>query len=88
MLKVFIYFSILLVELVDLGVAQFGSAREWGSRGRRFESSHSDHFALWQIFFTLFCLKEGKIINMENLHKYMDQFDSGLVIYFNFNYNK
>ena len=27
-----------------LGVAQFGSAREWGSRGRRFESSHSDHF--------------------------------------------
>jgi len=25
---------------------------------------------------------------MENLHKYMDQFESGLVIYFNFNYNK
>ncbi len=24
------------------GVAQFGSALEWGSRGRRFESSHSD----------------------------------------------
>lgn len=25
-------------------MAQFGSAREWGSRGRRFDSSHSDHF--------------------------------------------
>ena len=27
-----------------LGVAQFGSVLEWGSRGRRFESSHPDHF--------------------------------------------
>ena len=26
-----------------LGVAQFGSALEWGSRGRKFKSSHSDH---------------------------------------------
>ena len=26
-----------------LGVAQFGSVLEWGSRGRRFESSHPDH---------------------------------------------
>ena len=25
-----------------LGVAQFGSALEWGSRGRRFDSCHSD----------------------------------------------
>ena len=25
------------------GVAQFGSALEWGSRGRRFDSCHSDH---------------------------------------------
>ena len=25
-----------------LGVAQFGSVLEWGSRGRRFESSHPD----------------------------------------------
>ncbi len=24
------------------GVAQFGSALEWGSRGRRFDSCHSD----------------------------------------------
>ena len=29
-----------------LGVAQFGSVLEWGSRGRRFESSHPDHKAL------------------------------------------
>ena len=26
-----------------LGVAQFGSVLEWGSRGREFESRHSDH---------------------------------------------
>ena len=25
-----------------LGVAQFGSVLEWGSRGRKFESSHPD----------------------------------------------
>ena len=25
------------------GVAQIGSALEWGSRGRRFNSCHSDH---------------------------------------------
>ena len=25
------------------GVAKFGIALEWGSRGRWFESSHSDH---------------------------------------------
>ena len=27
------------------GVAKFGIALEWGSRGRWFESSHSDHVA-------------------------------------------
>ena len=27
-----------------LGVAQFGSALEWGSRGREFKSPHSDHY--------------------------------------------
>ena len=26
-----------------LGVAQLGSVLEWGSRGRKFESSHPDH---------------------------------------------
>ena len=26
-----------------LGMAQFGSALEWGSRGRKFESSYPDH---------------------------------------------
>ena len=26
-----------------LGVAQFGSVLEWGSRGREFKSPHSDH---------------------------------------------
>ena len=31
------------IKLVQLGVAQLGSALEWGSRGRKFESSHPDH---------------------------------------------
>lgn len=32
----------------NLGVAQFGSVLEWGSRGRKFESSHSDQNPLKQ----------------------------------------
>ena len=28
--------------LGNLGVAQFGSVLEWGSRGRKFKSSHPD----------------------------------------------
>ena len=28
------------------GVAQIGSALEWGSRGRRFDSCHSDQYSL------------------------------------------
>ena len=31
-----------VVSFLHPGVAQFGSALEWGSRGRRFDSSHSD----------------------------------------------
>ena len=31
----------------DPGVAKFGIALEWGSRGRWFESSHSDHKKSW-----------------------------------------
>ena len=45
------------------GVAQFGSALEWGSRGRRFDSCHSDQtvqirtFLLWEMGSDLlFCL--------------------------------
>lgn len=30
-------------DLLYPGVAQIGSALEWGSRGRRFNSCHSDH---------------------------------------------
>ena len=33
----------LVVETKHLGVAQFGSVLEWGSRGRWFNSSHPDH---------------------------------------------
>ena len=31
-----------VISFLHPGVAQFGSALEWGSRGRRFDSSHSD----------------------------------------------
>ena len=34
------------------GVAKFGIALEWGSRGRWFESSHSDHKELESICFS------------------------------------
>ena len=29
-------------RVANLGVAQFGSVLEWGSRGREFKSPHSD----------------------------------------------
>jgi hypothetical protein len=35
-------YVILIYAVERLGVAQFGSALEWGSRGRRFKSSHPD----------------------------------------------
>ena len=34
-------------DVVYLGVAQLGSALEWGSRGRRFNSCHPDHY--WKL---------------------------------------
>ena len=46
-----------------LGVAQFGSVLEWGSRGRKFESSHSDQqkvlYSQWiqDFFFFRFCVQ-------------------------------
>ncbi len=36
--------NLLYNVLASRGVAQFGRVPEWGSGGRRFESSHSDHF--------------------------------------------
>jgi hypothetical protein len=35
-------YVILVYAVKQLGVAQLGSALEWGSRGRRFKSSHPD----------------------------------------------
>ena len=41
------------------GVAKFGIALEWGSRGRGFESRHSDQngvkLRFYPVFFFLFC---------------------------------
>ena len=36
--------ALLMVCAVIRGVAQFGSVLEWGSRGREFESRHSDQW--------------------------------------------
>ncbi len=36
-------FLCIIILYKYLGVAQFGSALEWGSRGREFKSPHSDH---------------------------------------------
>ena len=38
-----LYYISRLVRRRNPGVAKFGIALEWGSRGRWFESSHSDH---------------------------------------------
>ena len=45
-----------------LGVAQFGSALEWGSRGRKFKSSHSDHYQKSNVEKSalLFCLRSAQ----------------------------
>ena len=42
------------------GVAKFGIALEWGSRGRWFESSHSDHVVTKSGFVTTFFCFKGK----------------------------
>ena len=42
---------LILSKSKNLGVAQFGSVLEWGSRGRKFESSHPDHAAADLILF-------------------------------------
>ena len=51
------------ITIESPGVAKFGIALEWGSRGRWFESSHSDHenglkskdFRSFSLFLQLFC---------------------------------
>ena len=46
--------------LTWLGVAQFGSVLEWGSRGRRFKSSHPDEENLETEALRGFCLAKTK----------------------------
>ena len=48
---------------LHLGVAQFGSVLEWGSRGRRFNSCHPDHEKrhLRMSFFSYICLAASYI---------------------------
>lgn len=50
----------------DLGIAQFGRALEWGSRGRRFNSCHSDAAEKPQMSyfraFAGFCLLVGEFV--------------------------
>ena len=60
------------------GVAKFGIALEWGSRGRWFDSSHSDHLqngkstenARFSVLFSVFCnlyfLVKSELFSLEN----------------------
>ncbi len=41
----------------NLGVAQFGSVLEWGSRGREFKSLHSDQVGAKFTLLLFLCLK-------------------------------
>ncbi len=45
------------------GVAQFGRALEWGSRGREFDSRHSDQIKQTDFMSVCFILFEGQIQN-------------------------
>ncbi len=54
-----IYNLIVKLLILYLGVAQFGSALDWGSRGRKFKSCHSD-----QIATELFKLKKRGIASL------------------------
>lgn len=49
-----------------LGVAQFGSVLEWGSRGRRFESFHPDHKSSKSLRFRAFALGGAKLVALAN----------------------
>ncbi len=51
------HFSIIIFAAISgiyLGVAQFGSVLEWGSRGRRFKSSHPDQIKKMYLIGTSF----------------------------------
>ena len=53
--------------MVHPGVAKFGIALEWGSRGRWFESSHSDHLMIIRTLFSKWETAFGFIICIENI---------------------
>ncbi len=59
---------LLVVETKHLGVAQFGSVLEWGSRGRWFNSSHPDHekipqlSRLWDFLLHLFSFAKSRFV--------------------------
>ena len=70
-----------------LGVAQFGSVLEWGSRGRKFESSHPDHnwtpiLIRWvsrlvsSLFTKVLCLQAFSYIVLFNIVRFIENQDA------------
>ena len=51
------------------GVAQFGSALEWGSRGRWFDSSHSDQNEIIRTLFSKWEMRSDFLFIWTKLHR-------------------
>lgn len=49
---------------LNLGVAQFGSVLEWGSRGREFKSPHSDQKWLEALLYAIFYFYQSNKFNL------------------------
>ena len=54
-----------------LGVAQFGSVLEWGSRGRKFESSHPDQTKSLNLYgLGIFCFLSYAVVGKKHTKKH------------------
>ncbi len=58
---------ILSVQQTDLGVAQFGSVLEWGSRGREFKSPHSDQKIALHFYAVLFFYVKRYLLTLNQI---------------------
>ena len=61
------YRSCLSTAAKNPGVAKFGIALEWGSRGPEFESQHSDHLMIIRTLSSKLGDGFGFIISIENI---------------------
>ena len=56
-----------IIRSRNLGVAQFGSVLEWGSRGREFDSPHSDHKKAFASFCKCFFIELNNICGCDGI---------------------